>query len=177
MSQDPRGVARQAEWIYAHRLKTTWEQSNPDDVVAIEPVSGEHLVGATRSEAIGAARRVHPQPLAYAGRLGHRAAVHLGASRRSMAAWIGEVAANNRRVAMLLTFHSLDMKIAYSPDADVLTIQLREGRPSDSRDIAEGIIVHVSVTGQPLEIEILDASHVLQKKDVEVSMDALFSRV
>jgi len=32
------------------------------------------------------------------------------------------------------------MKIAYSPDADVLTIQLREGRPADSRDIAEGVI-------------------------------------
>jgi uncharacterized protein YuzE len=27
------------------------------------------------------------------------------------------------------------MKIAYSPDADVLTIQLRAGRPADSRDL------------------------------------------
>jgi uncharacterized protein YuzE len=53
------------------------------------------------------------------------------------------------------------MKIAYSPDADVLTIQLREGKPADSRDIAEGIIVHLSAKGQPLEIEILDASKVV----------------
>ena len=67
------------------------------------------------------------------------------------------------------------MKIAYSPDADVLTIQLREGKPSDSRDIAEGIIVHLSAKGQPLEIEILDASTVVQKRAVEVSMEALFS--
>ena len=67
------------------------------------------------------------------------------------------------------------MKIAYSPDADVLTIQLREGKPVDSRDIAEGIIVHLSAKGQPLEIEILDASKVVQKKDVEVSIEALFA--
>jgi uncharacterized protein YuzE len=46
------------------------------------------------------------------------------------------------------------MRITYSPDADVLTIHLREGRPSDSRDIAEGVIVHLSAKGQPLEIEV-----------------------
>jgi len=56
-----------------------------------------------------------------------------------------------------------------------LTIQLREGKPVDSRDIAEGIIIHLSAKGQPLEIEILDASKVVQKKDVEISMEALFS--
>jgi len=40
------------------------------------------------------------------------------------------------------------MKIAYSPDADVLTIQLREERPADSRDLSEGVIVHLSAKGQ-----------------------------
>jgi uncharacterized protein YuzE len=69
------------------------------------------------------------------------------------------------------------LKIKYSPDADVLTIQLREGQATDSRDIAEGIIVHLSSEGQPLEIEILDASRVVQKKDVEVSMESLYSGV
>jgi uncharacterized protein YuzE len=69
------------------------------------------------------------------------------------------------------------MKIVYSPDADVLTIQLREGKPVDSRDIAEGIIIHLSARGQPLEIEVLDASKVIQKKDVEVSIEGLFSHV
>jgi uncharacterized protein YuzE len=67
------------------------------------------------------------------------------------------------------------MKIKYSPDADVLMVQLREGEPYDSRDIAEGVIVHLSKEGNPLEIEILDASNVVQKKDVEVSMEALFT--
>jgi uncharacterized protein YuzE len=69
------------------------------------------------------------------------------------------------------------MKIAYSPDADILTIQLREGKPVDSRDIAEGIIIHLSARGQPLEIEVLDASKVIQKKDVEISIEALFTHV
>ncbi len=68
--------------MYEHRLKTTLERSNPDDFVAIEPVSGEYFVGATLSEAIGAARRAHPHRLAYVLRIGHRAAVHLGASQR-----------------------------------------------------------------------------------------------
>jgi len=67
------------------------------------------------------------------------------------------------------------MKISYSPDADVLTIELRAGRPADSRDLAEGVIVHLSAKGQPLEIEILDASKVVQKKDVEVSLTRLFA--
>ena len=69
------------------------------------------------------------------------------------------------------------MKIVYSPDADILTIQLREGKPVDSRDITEGIIIHLSARGQPLEIEILDASKVIQKRDVEVSIEALFSHI
>lgn len=71
-------IAQQAEWLYKHRLKATLEQSHPDDFVAIEPVSGAYFVGATLSEAVGAARRAHPQRVAYALRIGHRAAVHLG---------------------------------------------------------------------------------------------------
>jgi hypothetical protein len=41
--------------------------------------------------------------------------------------------------------------------------------------MAEGIIVHLTAKGQPLEIEILDASKVVQKKDIEVSMGELFA--
>ena len=66
------------------------------------------------------------------------------------------------------------MQIKYSPDADVLTITLRNEKPVDSRDMAEGIILHLSAEGQPIEIEILDAAKVIQKKDVEVSLDRLF---
>jgi hypothetical protein len=78
VSQNAQDFARQAEWIYEHRLKATVEQSNPDDFVAIEPISGDYFIGPTLSEAIGAARRAYPDRLAYGLRIGHRIAVHLG---------------------------------------------------------------------------------------------------
>lgn len=64
ISQNSREMAWQAAWIYERRLKTTLERSNPGGFVAIAPVSGEYLVGATLSGAIGAARRAHPHRLA-----------------------------------------------------------------------------------------------------------------
>ena len=67
------------------------------------------------------------------------------------------------------------MRIKYSPDADVLTIQLREGTLWDSRDLTEGVILHLSRQGRPLQIEILDASKIVEKKDVEISMEPMFS--
>ena len=67
------------------------------------------------------------------------------------------------------------MRIKYSPEADVLTIQLREGKLWDSRDLTEGVILHLSRQGRPLQIEILDASKIVEKKDVEISMEPMFS--
>ena len=52
------------------------------------------------------------------------------------------------------------MQITYSDDADVMVIQLKDGEPVDSRDISEGVIVHLDEDGSPLEIEILDASQI-----------------
>ncbi len=60
------------------------------------------------------------------------------------------------------------MKIKYSSDADILLIELREGMPIDSQDVAEGIIVHYDDAGQPLEIELLDASRVVQLADISL---------
>lgn len=60
------------------------------------------------------------------------------------------------------------MRITYSPEADAMVIQLNERQPVDSRDIAEGVIVHLSRGGQPVEIEVLDASRVLKKKDLSI---------
>ncbi len=65
------------------------------------------------------------------------------------------------------------MQIRYSPDADVLIIKLREGKPMDSRDVAEGIIAHYSKDKKILEIEILDASKVVQLKDLSLSIKGL----
>ncbi len=81
-SQDSQELAHQAEWLYEHSLKAVLEQSHPEAFVAIEPVSGEYFVGVTLSEAIGAARKAHPQRIAYAMRVGRRAAVHLGACQQ-----------------------------------------------------------------------------------------------
>lgn len=61
------------------------------------------------------------------------------------------------------------MQIRYSPDADILLIKLKDGELSDSKDIAERIIVHYSLKNEPLEIEILDASKLVSLGDVDVS--------
>lgn len=53
------------------------------------------------------------------------------------------------------------MRIRYSDDVDIVTLELREGRPVDSIDLAEGVILHLDEKGAPLEIEILDASKVV----------------
>ncbi len=78
-SQEAHEFARQAEWLYEHRLKAMLELSHPDAFVAIEPVSGEYFVGTTLSEAVGAARAAYPHRVAYTLRVGHRTAVYLGA--------------------------------------------------------------------------------------------------
>ena len=75
-------IARQAEWLYEHRLKALLEPAHTGQFVAIEPTSGAYFVGATLSEAIGAARNAYPYRLAYAMRIGHRTAVHMGTARR-----------------------------------------------------------------------------------------------
>jgi hypothetical protein len=78
ITQESQELARQAEWIYEHRLKAALEQTHAGEFVAIEPTSGEYFVGATLSKAIGAARIAHPRRVAYAMRIGHRTAVQLG---------------------------------------------------------------------------------------------------
>ncbi len=61
------------------------------------------------------------------------------------------------------------MQIKYSPDADVLIIKLKEGKVVDSIDIAEGLIAHLDENGKVVEIEILDASKIVELKDFVVS--------
>lgn len=58
------------------------------------------------------------------------------------------------------------MRIRYSPEADAMVIELNQRRPVDSTDLAEGVIVHLSRSGEPVEIEVLDASRVLKKRDL-----------
>jgi uncharacterized protein YuzE len=60
------------------------------------------------------------------------------------------------------------MKIRYSREADILMIELRDGSPSDSIDLKEGVILHLDEKGLPLEIEILDASKIAMLKEISV---------
>jgi len=60
------------------------------------------------------------------------------------------------------------MKIRYSPEADVLVIELKEGTLSDSIDLKEGIILHLNEKREPLEIEILDASKVTSLEEISM---------
>jgi len=61
------------------------------------------------------------------------------------------------------------MQIKYSPDADVLMVKLSSGITVDSIDVAEGLIAHYSQDKKLLEIEILDASHIVEMKDLTLS--------
>lgn len=60
------------------------------------------------------------------------------------------------------------MKIKYSSDADILLIELREGKPIESIDLKEGVILHLDDKGLPIEIEILDASKIVSLKEISV---------
>jgi hypothetical protein len=71
-------VADRARKIYEERLKAELEPAHNDEFVAVEPESGDFFFGKTLSEAIGASRAKHPEKLAHAFRVGHRAAVHFG---------------------------------------------------------------------------------------------------
>ncbi len=69
---------RRAEEVYTARLRAILEPEHLDEFVAIEPESGDYFLGKTLSEAIGAARRSHPDRLAHAMRVGHKTALHFG---------------------------------------------------------------------------------------------------
>jgi len=60
------------------------------------------------------------------------------------------------------------MKIRYSSEADILTIELRDGNPIDSIDLKEGIILHLDKDELPLEIEILDASKIAMLQEISL---------
>ncbi|MCI0332322.1 MAG: hypothetical protein L0228_03730 [Planctomycetes bacterium] len=71
-------LVRDAEQLYARKLKAMLEDSHRDEFVAIEPVSGDYFLCKTLSEAVGAARDAHPDRRSHAMRVGHQAALHFG---------------------------------------------------------------------------------------------------
>lgn len=71
-------LARRACEIYEATLRSRLESSNLNEFVAIEPDSGDFFLGKTLSEAIQAARAVHPERLPFVLRVGHKSTVELG---------------------------------------------------------------------------------------------------
>jgi len=67
------------------------------------------------------------------------------------------------------------MQIQYSSDVDVLLVKLREGKLVDSVDVAEGLIAHYGKDGSVLEIEILDASTVVELKNLSFSLTCMLT--
>lgn len=61
------------------------------------------------------------------------------------------------------------MRIKYSRESDILLISLREGKPVDSIDLKEGVILHLDDNGIPLEIEILDAAKLSMIDEISFS--------
>lgn len=62
------------------------------------------------------------------------------------------------------------MRIQYDPRADALYIELRDGEIEESDEIARGFIVDYDAAGNPIAIEILDASHVLGGREMRVEL-------
>lgn len=50
------------------------------------------------------------------------------------------------------------MRIEYDPEADALYIQFREAKPSDNKDIEEGVTADFNAEHQLIGIEILNVS-------------------
>ncbi|MCG6550812.1 MAG: DUF2283 domain-containing protein [Candidatus Magnetominusculus sp. LBB02] len=50
------------------------------------------------------------------------------------------------------------MKVRYDKEADAAYIQLSSKRPDGGVEIAEGVVLHTTISGEIAGIEILDAS-------------------
>jgi hypothetical protein len=71
-------LVTRAENFYVEKLRPELEANHQNEFVAVEPISGDHFLGKTLSEALGAAHDAHPDRLSHAMRVGHPAALHFG---------------------------------------------------------------------------------------------------
>jgi len=64
------------------------------------------------------------------------------------------------------------MKIRYDQDADILFFSLREEPPVDAIEEAGGVILSYGEDGEPVSVEILNASvrHLIQPGEVSVTL-------
>ena len=62
------------------------------------------------------------------------------------------------------------MRIQYDPQADALYIELREAAIEESDEIAKGFVVDYDAAGNPVAIEILDASRILGGREMKIEL-------
>lgn len=79
LSDQSKRVAAQAKLLYEERYREHLENSHPRAFVCIEPESGEFFVGGTFDDAVNQAVDAFPDRLRHTLRIGHAAAIHLGA--------------------------------------------------------------------------------------------------
>jgi uncharacterized protein YuzE len=58
---------------------------------------------------------------------------------------------------------SKELKVVHDPEADVLVIKAGDGRPSYGEELTDQLIIHYNERGEPIEIEVLDATELLAK--------------
>lgn len=75
-------VALKAKAIYEDGMRAELEANHFGDFVAIEPLSRDTYVAKSFIDAALAAKRAHPDRKSFVLRIGHEAAVHLGAVTR-----------------------------------------------------------------------------------------------
>lgn len=73
-------VAEQAKRLYEAKYRPVLEIDHWGAYVCIEPVSEEYFLGKTLDDAVNQALDAHPHRLTHTLRVGHSAALHLGAT-------------------------------------------------------------------------------------------------
>ena len=80
LSERSRTVAQRAKKIYVDCLQWRLMAEHPDEYVAIEPDSGDFFVAGSFGQAVRDARTAHPDRISFVIRIGHDAAIHIGAA-------------------------------------------------------------------------------------------------
>ncbi|HEY8695319.1 MAG TPA: DUF2283 domain-containing protein [Chloroflexota bacterium] len=65
------------------------------------------------------------------------------------------------------------MQITYDPKADVLAIGWREAQPGAGKDVAPDLFVECDGTGQPIGLELLNASKHVDGEPLSVALELL----
>ena len=73
-------IASKAKAVYEADWRDRLETDNHGDFVAIEPQSRDSFVASTFLDAALAAKAAHPDRKSFVLRVGHNAAVHIGAA-------------------------------------------------------------------------------------------------